>query len=98
MTEQEATPFGNKVFILSDLWREYSNDEEMSDFFRYNNLGLPLAYCVDTGVVSEDSLSKVAKSLIEETFNLLLGAMGIEDEGFENLDDLLTFGDKGGNL
>jgi hypothetical protein len=52
----------------------------------YNDLGLPLAYAIASGIVDPSVLSK---QYIEETFVLLLSALKIEeDTGFESLDDM----------
>ncbi len=80
------TPFSNKVAILADLWLGYKKDKEFKDFFEYNDLGLPLAYAVDSGIVEASELSK---TFIEETFDLLLAGLKAEDTGFESLEELL---------
>jgi hypothetical protein len=65
----------------------YRDDEEFQDFIEYNDLGLPLAYLVSTGVV--EAKSEQAKSFINETFDLLLAGVDVEDTGFEALDEIL---------
>jgi hypothetical protein len=82
------TEFTNKVKILADLWINYRDDEEFEDFCDYNDLGLPLAYLTDNGLATDTELGK---KYIEETFNLLLTALEIEeDTGFESLEDMFT--------
>ena len=44
-------------------------------------------------IIDEDFRSENSSGL-----GIRVLASAIEDEGFENLDDLLTFGDKGGSL
>lgn len=83
------TSYENKASILADLWLNYRNDEEFLDFVEYNDLGLPLAYAVANGIVESTEL---AKNFIDETFELLIGGLDIEDTGFESLDDLLELG------
>ena len=80
------TTFDNKCYILSELWLNYRNDEEFQDFVTYNDLGLPLAYAISEGVVKT---TPMADAFIEETFDLLLSALGVDDAGFDNLNDLL---------
>jgi hypothetical protein len=46
-----TTTYSNKLQILSDLWMDYRNDEDFSDFVEYNDLGLPLAYAVSNNIV-----------------------------------------------
>jgi len=84
-----ATTFDNKVAILADLWMSYRNDEQFQDFIAYNDLGLPLAYLLDTGIIE---VTDKASSFINETFDVLLAGFEKEDEGFNSMNDL--FGDE----
>lgn len=83
----ESTPIATQTQILSDLWIGYKADEQFKDFIEYNDLGLPLAYAIENGIVKS---TKMAENFIGETFALLLEGLGIEtDEGFESLSDIL---------
>jgi hypothetical protein len=75
-----------KIGILAELWMNYRDDEGLEDFVEYNDLGLPLAYAIATDIVS---LSPRAAMYIEETFQLLLDSLEIEDTGFQNLNEML---------
>ena len=87
MTEATSpTPFLTKCEILSDLWLNYKADTEFTDFIQYNDLGLPLAYAIAEGIVEA---TPIATRFVEETFELLVAGLAIEDEGFENLDEML---------
>lgn len=79
------TPFDTRCVILADFWLGYKNNPEFSDFIQYNDLGLPLAYALTTNIVKE---TDITERFINETFDLLLEAMGIQDDGFDSLDDL----------
>lgn len=81
-----TTTFDNKVAILSDLWMSYRNDEQFQDFIIYNDLGLPLAYLLDSGIIE---VTDKAKLFIEETFDVLLAGFDKQDEGFNSMNDLL---------
>lgn len=81
-----STTFENKSIILAELWSKYRFDPEFSDFVTYNDLGLPLGFLIAEELVKP---SDRAKAMVEETFNLLLAVLEIEDTGFEGLDDLL---------
>ena len=81
MTTQE-----NKVIILADLWLNYRDDEEFTDFVEYNDLGLPLSYMIANGIVERN---EIADQFVSETFDLLLAGLAVEDEDFETLDDIL---------
>jgi len=83
-----ATSITDKANILSDLWLNYRQDDEFQDFIEYNDIGLPLAYIISANIVE---LSPMAEQFINETFDLLLAGLGLDDseDGFESLDDLL---------
>lgn len=81
------TTIESKCEILADIWLNYRDDEEFTDFITYNDLGLPLAYAISSGIVE---MTDRAESFIEETFALLLAGLDIEeDTGFESFDDIL---------
>jgi len=80
------TSFETRCEILSDLWLNYKADDEFKDFIVYNDLGLPLAYAISEGIVEN---TPPAENFINETFELLLAGLGIEDDGFDNLDEML---------
>lgn len=80
------TAYSKQCEILSDLWLNYRTDESFADFIEYNDIGLPLAYAVANGIAEAND---IGKSLIGETFDLLLEGLGVDDTGFDNLDDLL---------
>jgi hypothetical protein len=83
------TTFDKKCEILADLWLEYKDDETFEDFIGYNDLGLPLAYCLANGIITTAGVTETAKGFVNEAFELLLTGLEMEDEGFENLDQLL---------
>jgi hypothetical protein len=65
----------------------HRGDENFRDFVEYNDLGLPLAYAISENVVS---VSDKAKLFIEETFDVLIASLEMEDTGFDSLDELLS--------
>ncbi len=87
MSEITTTHFSNKCEILGELWLKYRSEEEFEDFLDYNDLGLPIAYAIANDIVKPLDL---AKSFVEETFDLLLASLEVQDEGWENLDQLLS--------
>lgn len=86
MSDSHTTPFSNRVAILAQLWMEYRDDPDFVDFIEYNDIGLPLAYLLDSKIVETTTM---AEAFINETFDLLLAGLEVEDEGFEDLDELL---------
>lgn len=81
-----ATSFETRCEILSDLWTKYRDQGDLEDFISYNDLGLPLAFAVDEELVKAN---KVGEILINETFDLLMQALGIDDSGFDSIEDIL---------
>ena len=91
MSEQTNTPLSSKCDILAELWVKYKGDSDFTDFIEYNDLGLPLAYAVSHGIVE---MNNQISMFVEETFDVLLTALGIEeDTGFETLDEILALGE-----
>ena len=86
MSENNTTRFSDRCGILADLWMNYRDDEEFIDFIEYNDLGLPLSYLLAENIVD---VTTKAETFINETFDLLLAALDIEDTGFDTLDDML---------
>lgn len=80
------TSFDSKCAILAEIFVDYKEDAEFNDFREYNDLGLPLAYAISNGIVS---VTSQAERFVNETFDLLLAGLGLEDIGFETIEDLL---------
>jgi hypothetical protein len=81
------TPFAKRCEILSQLWMQYRDDSNFEDFISYNDLGLPIAYAIANEMVA---VAQQAELLIDETFELLVAALELEDVGFESLDEMFT--------
>ena len=86
-----STSYTDKCSILAELWLNYRSDEEFQDFLEYNDLGLPLAYAIDNDIVKS---SEMAQKFVEETFDLFLSTLGLEDDGYESLVEVLELGSK----
>lgn len=82
----EPTTYENKCDILAELWTNHKGNEDLGEFFSYNDLGLPLAYAVSTTIVESNP---TVEGFINETFEGLLTALGRDDEGFVDLDELI---------
>jgi hypothetical protein len=80
------TTIDNQVSILAILWIDFRDEPEYEDFITYCDLALPMAYAIQNGLVK---ITDKVKPFIEEAFTLLIAGMGIEDTGFEIIDDLL---------
>jgi hypothetical protein len=85
------TNFENKCAILADLWLNYKDNEELEDFIEYNDLGLPLAYLIHTGLVTVTDEGII---YVDETFDLLVSSLGLDLEGeYETLNELMEMQD-----
>jgi hypothetical protein len=84
---EQGNLFDNKITILAELWMNYRDDEDLKDFVEYNDLGLPLAYFLMNELVLP---TKQAELYIDETYNLLIASLGVEDVEWTSLDELLS--------
>ena len=77
----------NKISILSELWMNFRDDSSFKDFIEYNDLGLPLAYIIlnDLAEMNDNSIM-----YIDETYDLFVAALDIEDKEWESLDEMLA--------
>lgn len=80
------TPFSNRCEILAELWLNYRDDEEFADFVAYNDLGLPLAYAIKSDIVHT---APIGEQMVNETFDILISALELEDTGFDSLEEML---------
>ena len=80
------TTFENKCNILADVWLNFRFDDEYTEIIAYNDLGFPLAYALDSGMI--ESNERVA-SFVDEAWSMLLSAIGTDDKGFETYDEML---------
>lgn len=86
---EELTSFEDACSILAELWINYRSEKTFEDFVSYNDLGLPLAFLIDSDIVVPN---EIAKKYIEETWVILLKSLEInEDVGFTCLEDLFNY-------
>jgi hypothetical protein len=81
--------FTDKCGILGQFWFEYRDDDKLSDFIEYNDIGLPLSWFISTGVVTPNP---IAEDYVNETFALFLAALSLTEndvDGLDNLNDVL---------
>lgn len=73
--------------ILSDLWIQYGDTPELSDFVAYNDLGLALSFAISEGIVKT---TPIAEGYINESFDLLLESLNLTDVGYSNLNEIFS--------
>lgn len=83
--------FDNKVSILSELWMNYRDDEGFKDFVEYNDLGLPLAYIILNELADNNDNTVM---YIDETYDLFVAALNIEDKEWESIDQMFDAASK----
>lgn len=81
------TDIDTQCDILGDFYINYKNDKALGDFIEFNDIGLPLAYLKSEGLCV---LTSQANMYIQETFDLLLATLNVEDIGYDSLDHLLS--------
>lgn len=76
--------FSTKCDVLGDLWAYYREDIQSSeawlDFFKYNDVALPLAYAIDNGYATINEASE-APSFIDETWEMFCEYINIPEDG-----------------
>jgi hypothetical protein len=83
---QPKTSHFNRAEILAGLWINERDNEDLADYMDYNDLGLPLAYALAEGIITTNP--KVEEH-INDSFNMLLKVLEIEDTGFISYRELL---------
>ena len=69
------------------MWIIYRTDENFEDFIEYNDIGLPLAYCLGAGLAKAEPQGE---KYVNETWDLLVEQLGLESEGpWDSLDEML---------
>lgn len=89
------TNIETQIDILGNFYINYKEDKSVKEFIEFNDIGLPLAYLTSEGLCQP---TDIAIAYIQETFNMLLATMGLEDIGFDSLDHLLDTAAKAGGI
>lgn len=76
MTESEEEVHVSKLLIQGQI--EFEKDERFAEFFRYNTLGLPLAYLVATNAVT--GLNDSGKDILAETWVAFCQVLKVDPE------------------
>jgi hypothetical protein len=63
----------------------HRDNEGLQEFIQFNDIGLPLAYSIAEGIVSS---TPIAEGLINDTFDMLLHILNVEDSGFEDFNQI----------
>ena len=87
--------FSNKVAVLGEAYTANIDDEGWLQFKSYSDVGLPLAYLLDSSVVEvTDDTRENIEGYIEETYELLMSMLEVPEEdrnNFTNFDELVSY-------
>jgi hypothetical protein len=91
VTDMSKTPFSSKCVILGSLWLYYreeaAQNESWSSFFAYNDIALPMAYCLAEGLVSLNE-DDAGEEIIDETWIIFCEYIDIDPDGsYETIAD-----------
>ena len=89
------TNIETQIDILGNFYINYKEDKSVKEFIEFNDIGLPLAFLTSENLCQP---TDIAITYIQETFNMLLATMGLEDIGFDSLDHLLDTAAKAGGI
>lgn len=79
--------YEDKERVVGQAWFAVKNEESWKDVVNYCDLGMPLAYAHQAGMVSE--LGEAAKAFVEETYGILLEVVELpKDSEFTSWFDL----------
>lgn len=77
-----------KMALLADLYILYGDKPAWRSFFLYNNVGLPLAYLMHSGVV--DLIDERKIEYVLETYELLCKFLNVSpDEDYDSLNEMI---------
>ena len=77
--------FADRCGILGQFWYDFRDNETVKPFIDYNDVGMPLAWFIATGVVTP---LPMAEEYINETFAMFLDAIEITEDDVVDVDNL----------
>ena len=81
-----ALNLADKSGIMAELWMNYRDDKNFSDFFGYNDIGLPISYYLAEGLITE--LSPLGEQYIMESCDMFLAMLDVSEEDVDSLVDI----------
>lgn len=81
------TPFSKQVEIVSDFYELFADDfPELKSAY---DIGLPLAFAINYGGLSEDGLTDAGREWIVEAYNAISSAIGVDPYGdYDNIEEM----------
>jgi hypothetical protein len=84
------TAFSDKCNIIGSLWIQWRDvdDDNWQDFFRFADLGCPMAYMSMSGLIS---INNDGMTFVDEAWQILCEMLDVDpDDKYEILDDLFS--------
>lgn len=78
--------FADKTGILGQLWIDYREDENFSAFMEYNDIGVPMAYYLASGLVT--SLTPLGEQYVEESIEMMFKLLEITEAEVDGLQEI----------
>ena len=80
--------FDNKAAIVAECWMVVREQEPWQELLKYGDLGFPLAYSHDKGIVVLEEESK-GKGFVEDVYTVMLATLGVPDEEYADFEAIL---------
>jgi len=81
-----ALNLADKSGLMAELWMNYRDDKNFSDFFGYTDIGLPISYYLAEGLITE--LSPLGEQYIIETCDMFLALIDVTEDEADGLIDI----------
>lgn len=88
------TPFSKQVEIVSDFYEVYADDyPQIKSSY---DIGLPLAFAINYGGVSEDGLTDIGREWIVESYKAICNTFGVDHYGeYDSIEEMFDLDDEG---
>lgn len=77
--------YKDKERIVSQAWFVIMANDEWKDVAKFGDIGFPLAYAAQQGIVT---MKPDAKVFVEEVYGILLQSFDIPDEDYESFSQM----------
>lgn len=73
--------------VLKEFWLFFKDDDDeyIQEFIQVNDLGLPLAYFVSEGFISDEDMNDKVETMINDTWNSMLNALDLTTDEVEGM-------------
>lgn len=83
------TPFSKQVEIVSDFYESFAN--EYPRLKASYDIGLPLAFAINYGGLSADSLTDIGREWISEAYRAICDTFGVDYYGeYDSIEEMFA--------